>query len=130
MENLRNKTQEYIINQKNAKDYFDRFTKLNVYSYTKPNDTKLYIGCKSTEVYSLFNGNTSSSKKTASKTDKTEYVNPESIVIDQSSLQYYLILGLQDLYFNYYEPLAEENKTLKDNITMMQTMMINNKKKK
>ena len=46
MENLCNKSQGL----KN-KDYFERFAKLNIYSYTKPNNNKLYIGAKPIEVY-------------------------------------------------------------------------------
>ena len=49
MENIRNKSTNL-----SKKKYFDRFTKLNVYSYTKPNDKKINLGCKPTEVYSLF----------------------------------------------------------------------------
>ena len=124
MENLRNKS-EYIT--KKAKEYFDRFTKLNIYSYTKPGDNKIYIGAKPTEVYSLFNGNTSSTKKTLTPT--TEFIHPDDIVVDQSSLQYYIILGLQDFYQNYYLPLEQENQSLKDNLSMLQTLVSTNKKK-
>ena len=35
MENIRNKSADL-----SKKNYFNRFTKLNVYSYTKPNDKK------------------------------------------------------------------------------------------
>ena len=114
MENLRNKSQDLT-----QKDYFERFTKLNVYSYTKPNDNKLYIGAKPTEVYSLFYGNTSSTKKT---TNETLYVHPDDVIIDQSTLQYYLILGIQDFYTNYYKSLVEENLALKEELTKVQYM--------
>lgn len=107
MENLRNKTQENVINKQKTKEYLQRFTKLNVYSYTKPNDNKVYVGSKPTEVYSLFNGNTSSNKKAASK-EFPEYTHPDEIVTDQSTLQYYIILALQDFYYNYYMPLSDE----------------------
>jgi hypothetical protein len=58
MDNLRNKTQ-YIKNKN--KNYFERFTKLNVYSYTS--DQKINLECKPAEVISLFNANTSTQKK-------------------------------------------------------------------
>ena len=121
MDNLRNKSQNL-----SNKDYFERFTKLNIYSYTKPNDNKVYIGAKPTEVYSMFNGNTSSTKKT---TNEITYVHPDDVFIDQSTLQYYIILGLQDFYSNYYKPLVEENLTLKEELSKMQTMFMITKKK-
>ena len=58
MENIRNKANNIY-----PKDYFDRFTMLSVYSFTKPNDKKIYIEPKPDEIYSLFNRNTSSIKK-------------------------------------------------------------------
>ena len=122
MENIRNKSANI-----SKKKYFERFTKLNVYSYTKPNDKKINLGCKPTEIYSLFNGNTSSIKKTLNK--EQSYIHPEEVTVDQSTLQYYVILALQDFYHNYYIPLSEENIVLKEQISMMQTMMLNNKKK-
>ena len=122
MENIRNKSSNL-----NKKKYFDRFTKLNVYSYTKPNDKKINLGCKPTEVYSLFNGNTSSIKKILGK--EQDYLHPDEVTIDQSALQYYVILALQDFYQNYYIPLSDENKGLKEHLSMLQTMMLNNKKK-
>ena len=127
MQNIRNKSQ-HILNRRKEKKYFERFTKLNVYTYTKPNDKKINLGCKPTEVYSLFNGNTSSSKKALGKEENTSIL-PEDVTIDQSTLQYYIILALQDFYHNYYIPLSEENNALKEELTMMRTMMINNKKK-
>lgn len=127
MENLRNKTQGTIDKKK---DYLKRFSKLNVYSYIK--DDRINLGCKPTEVYSLFNGNTSNIKKKI-KTD--EIIDPSSIVIDQSAMQYYIILALQDLYYNYAEDnkktisdLQEENKTLRDELSMLQTLFKNHKK--
>ena len=121
MENIRSKSTNL-----SKKNYFDRFTKLNVYSsYTKPKDKRINLGCKPTEVHSLFNGKTSSIKKTTDKNQ--DYIRPEEV--DQSTLQYYVILALQDFYKNYYIPLSEENKDLKEQLSMLQTMMINNKKK-
>ena len=122
MENIRNKSANLI-----KKNYFDRFTKLNVYLYTKPNDKNINLGCKPTEVYSLFSGNTSSIKKTLGI--KQDYIHPDEVTIDQSALQCYVILALQDFYQNYYIPLSQENKGFKEQLTMLQTMMLNNKKK-
>ena len=124
MQNLRNKSQ-CVLNKRKDKKYFERFTKLNVYTYTKPNDKKINLGCKPTEVYSLFNGTTSSSKKILGKEEDTPILS-KGVTIDQSALQYYIILALQDFY---HIPLSEENQALKDRITMMRTIMINNKKK-
>jgi hypothetical protein len=121
MENLRNKSQEI-----NKKDYFKRFIKLNVFSYTKPNDNKIYIGAKPTEVFSLFKGNTNSTKKAI---NESNYVHPDDVFIDQSALQYYIILGLQDFYFNYYNSMLEENRTLKEEISKIQSMLKIFKKK-
>ena len=89
---------------------------------------KINLGCKPTEVYSLFNGNTSSCKKTLGKEENTP-IHPEDVTIDQSTLQYYIILALQDFYHNYFIPLSEENNALKKELIMMQSMMIKNKKK-
>ena len=127
MNNLRNKTD---LVKNNDKKYFERFGKLNVYSYTKPNDKKIYHGCKPTEVYSVFNGNTSSIKKSINpeENDKIK-VSPDDIIIDQSTMQYYIILGMQDVYYNYVIPLQEENKTLKESFNMLQSMLMNHKKK-
>lgn len=122
MENARNKTQDYVINKHKSKNYFDRFTKMNIYSYTK--DNKVYLGGKPAEIYSLFNGNTSGNKNKIKNNDNI----PDEIV-DQSTLQYYIILGIQDFYYNYYLPLEEKNKSLKEEIKMLHTMMKNSKKK-
>ena len=122
MDNLRNKS-----NRLKHKNYLNRFNQLNVYSYTKPDDKKLYIGCKPSEVYFLFNGNTSTEKKTLPKSQGN--IIPEDITFDQSSLQYYIILALQDFYQNYYVPLADENKSLKNQLEMTQTLISGMKKK-
>ena len=121
MENLKNKTQNI-----KSKDYFERFIKLNIYSYTTPEDKKIYIGAKPNEVYSLFNGNTSTIKKEI--TVKNQEI-PDQINIDQSVIQYYIILALQDFYNNYYIPLSNENKTLKSNIDELK-LIINELKHK
>ena len=43
----------------------------------------------------------------------------DDVNIDQSTLQYYIILALQDFYFNYHLPLVEGNKGLKDKMNEM-----------
>ena len=91
MESLRNNTLENILNKHRIKDYFYRFTKLNVYSYTKSGDKKINLGCKPTEVYSLFNGNTSTNKRTIFKEEATT-LHPDEVIVDQSTLQYLLYL--------------------------------------
>ena len=95
MENPRNKS-DYVKNKNKNKKYFERLTKLNVFSYTKPNDKKILLGAKPEETKLLFNG----------YANNNEY-------IDQSVLQYYIILGMQDLYYNYILPLEKENLELK-----------------
>ena len=118
MENLRNKTQN-LKDNKISKDYFNRFYKLNIYSYTK--DNKIYLGAKPEEVYSLFSGNTSSIKK-----DIKDTMLPQELTIDQSTLQYYMILALQDFYYNYHLPLYEELKrTKKKNDERFETIRVN-----
>ena len=92
MENLRNKSN--LVKDQNKK-YFERFTKLNVFSYTKPNDRKIHFGVKPEEMDQLFQNANSNER------------------IDQSVLQYYIILGMQDFYHNYFLPLEKENKELK-----------------
>ena len=128
MQNIRNKSQ-HILNKRKDKKYFERFTKLNVYTYTKPNDKKINIGCKPTELYSMFNGNTSSNKKTLGKEENTPIL-PEDVTIDQSTLQYFYATCFTGFFtINYYIPLSEENNALKEELTMMRTLMISNKKK-
>ena len=94
------------------KKYLDRFIRLNVYSYMKDNRACLKI--KPEEIYEVFKGN-------ASGTDVH--------LIDQSALQYYIILGLQDFYQNHFLPLRDENITLKEELDKTQTMLMNCKKK-
>ena len=108
MQNPRNKTQENIINKRREKDYFKRFTKLDIYSHTK--DGKIYLGAKPEEVYNLFNGNTSSIKKQAQQPCT---VNVIDYTIDQSTLQYYMILALRDFYYNYHIPLHNRLEKIK-----------------
>ena len=111
MENLKNKSQNL-----KSKDYFKRFTKLSIYSYTRTDDKKIYLGADPKEVYSLFNGNTSSDKKELKKEQHKEHFIPTNVTIDQSAIQYYIILALQDFYQNYHLPLVEENKALRDKL--------------
>ena len=92
------------------KNYFGRFNKLNVYSHMK--DNKIHVGVKPEEVFSLFNGNAGGIKS-----------------IDQSTLQYYMILGMQDFHQNYYLPLKDENIVLREELEKTQTMLMNYKKK-
>ena len=50
-------------------------------------------------------------------------------LIDQSALQYYMIVGLQDFYQNHFLPLRDENITLKEELDKTQAMLMNYKKK-
>ena len=115
MQNPRNKTQENIIsaaaspNKRRQKDYFKRFTRLDIYSYTK--DDKIFLGAKPEEVYNLFNGNTSSIKKQAQHPCTGKSI--DNITIDQSTLQSYMILALQDFYYNYHIPLHDKLEHIK-----------------
>jgi len=76
---------------------------------------KINLGCKPADVFSLFNGNTSTQKKTKDEV----MIIQDDVKIDQSTLQYYIILALQDFYFNYHLSLVEENKVLLDKINLM-----------
>ena len=82
------------------KKYLDRFNRLNVYSYIR--DNKVHLGIKPEDVYELFNGNACGEKK--GKDDKEN----KPTTVDQSTLQYYMILGLQDFYQNHFLPLRDE----------------------
>ena len=96
------------------KNYFGRFNKLNVYSHVK--DNKIHVGVNPEEVYEIFNGNACG--------------NAGGIkTIDQSTLQYYMILGMQDFHQNHYLPLKDENIVLKEELEKTQTMLMNYKKK-
>ena len=68
------------------KKYLDRFNRLNVYSHIR--DNKVHLGIKPEDVYELFNGNACAEKK--GKDDKEN----KPTTVDQSTLQYYMILGL------------------------------------
>ena len=103
------------------KKYLDRFNRLNVYSHIR--DNKVHLGIKPEEVYELFNGNACGEKK--GKDDKEN----KPTTVDQSTLQYYMILGLQDFYQNHFLPLRDENITLKEELDKTQTMLMNYKKK-
>ena len=50
--------------------------------------------------------------------------NKDEINIDQSTLQYYMILALQDFHSNYYQPLVEENKSLKADIDNLKSIIM------
>ena len=94
------------------KKYLDRFIRLNVCSYMKDNRPCLRI--KPEEILEVFKGNASGK---------------DGQLIDQSALQYYMILGLQDFYQNHFIPLRDENITLKDEVNKTQIMLMNYKKK-
>ena len=94
------------------KKYLDRFIRLNVYSYMK--DNRPYHRIKPEEIHEVFKGNASSN---------------DGQLIDQSALQYYMILGLQDFYQNHFIPLRDENITLKEEVNKTQTMLMNYKKR-
>jgi len=104
------------------KNYFGRFNKLNVYSHVKNN--KIHVGVKPEEIYEIFNGNACGNKKSIDGGNVDE-VNS----IDQSTLQYYMILGMQDFHQNHYLPLRDENIVLKEELEKTQTMLMNYKKK-
>ena len=94
------------------KKYLDRFIRLNVYSHMR--DNRPYLKIKPEEIHEVFKGNASGK---------------DAHVIDQSALQYYIILGLQDFYQNHFIPLRDEVATLKDELIKTQTMLMNYKKK-
>ena len=94
------------------KKYLDRFIRLNVYSHMKDNRPCLKI--KPEEILEVFKGNASGK---------------DGQLIDQSALQYYMILGLQDFYQNHFIPLRDEVVTLKDELDKTQIMLMNYKKK-
>ena len=94
------------------KKYLDRFIRLNVYSHMRDNRPCLKI--KPEEIHEVFKGNASGK---------------DAHIIDQSALQYYMILGLQDFYQNHFLPLRDEVVTLKDEVSKTQIMLMNYKKK-
>jgi len=93
-----------------------------VYSHVK--DNKIHVGVKPKEVYEIFNGNACGNKKSIGEWNVGE-VNS----IDQSTLQYYIILGMQDFHQNHYLPLRDKNIVLKEELEKTQTMLMNYKKK-
>jgi len=55
-----------------------------------------------------------------------EIIVPHELTIDQSTLQYYMILALQDFYNSYHLPLYEElKKTKKKNDERFETLREN-----
>ena len=107
MNNLKNKS-ELVKNRK--KNYLERFLKLPIYSYTKPNDNHIFLSPKPTDVYDLFHGNATNIKNTIN--GRTRVIHADEVFIDQSTLQSYMILAIQDLYENYIKPLEEDNKRI------------------
>ena len=93
------------------KKYLDRFIRLNVYSYVRDNRPCLRI--KPEEIHEVFKGNA---------------CGKDVNLIDQSALQYYMILGMQDFYQNHFLPLRDEVVTLKE-VDKTQIMLMNYKKK-
>ena len=89
------------------KNYLDRFIRLNVYSHMRDNRPCLKI--KPEEIYEVFKGNASGK---------------DAHIIDQSALQYYMILGLQDFYQNHFLPLRDENITLKEEVKKLSTISL------
>ena len=51
------------------------------------------------------------------------------ITIDQSTLQYYMIQAWQAFHSNYYQPLVEENKSLKTDIDNLKSIIMEIKHK-
>ena len=88
------------------KKYLERFNRLCVYSYIRNN--KICLGVKPEEVSELFSN---ACGKEREKGEKPGYLR----FIDQSAMQYYMILGLQDFYQNHFLPLRDENITLRKN---------------
>ena len=79
-------------------------------------DNKIYLGVKPEDVYELFS-------------NACERITGKGICsVDQSALQYYMIIGLQDFYQNHYLPLRDENIVLKEELDKTQTMLMNLKK--
>ena len=56
-----------------------------------------------------------------------EMKEPKSI--DQSTLQFYMILGMQDFYQNYHLPMKDEIISLREELDKTQSMLMNYKKK-
>ena len=53
----------------------------------------------------------------------------ESKSIDQSTLQFYMILGMQGFYQNYHRPMKDEIISLREELDKTQVMLMNYKKK-
>ena len=114
---LRNKSKRL-----KEKKYFERFNKLNVYSHVR--DNRIHISVRPEEINEVFNGNACGNKKTINDEEMKE---PKSI--DQSTLQFYMILGMQDFYQNYFLPMKDEIISLREELDKTQVMLMNYKKK-
>jgi len=79
------------------KNYLDRFNKLSVYSYVR-ND-KICLGVKPEEVSKLF----------------SNACGRERCSVDQSAMQYYMILGLQDFLPKSFPSLARNDYSWEHN---------------
>ena len=87
-------------------------------------DNKIHVGIRAEEANEIFNGNACWNMKSINEEEVRE---PKSI--DQSTSQFYMILGTQDFYQNYYLPLKDENLSLKEELDKTQLMLMNYKKK-
>ena len=92
--------------------------------YFHVKDNKIHVGVKSEEVYEIFNGNACGNKKSIG-----DGMSGEPNSIDQSTLQYYMILGMQDFHQNHYLPLRDEIIVMKEELEKTQTMLMNYEKK-
>ncbi len=78
---------------KNKKTYFKSLLDVEVSSFTKPDDNRLFLGTDPEEFYALFNGNAINMKKNF--VTLKEHEKPIKFSIDSSELQWYLILALK-----------------------------------
>ena len=92
--------------------------------YSHVRDNKIHISIRAEEVNEIFNGNACGNKKSIGEGDAGEIKS-----IDQSTLQYYMILGMQHFHQNYYLPLRDENISLKEELEKTQLVLTNYKKK-
>ena len=104
------------------KKYLERFNRLNIYSFME-ND-KVSLGVKPEEINELFSNACGKRERLGN-----EKLNISVFTVNQSTMQYYMILGLQDFYQNHFIPLRDENITLKEEVNKTQTMLMNLKKK-
>jgi len=104
------------------KKYLERFNRLNIYSFIE-ND-KVSLGVKPEELNELFSNACGKRERPGN-----ENLNTSTFTINQSTMQYHMILDLQDFYQNHFIPQRDENITLKEEVKKSQTMLMNLKKK-